>query len=415
VPERESYAGLLRYVPTTRMSDNYDLTRMLALMEYLGDPQEQFRVFHVAGTSGKTSTCYMLRDLCVQADVEVGLTVSPHMTSINERIQLGARPVSDAKFDGLVAEFLPLVERSALSPTYFEVLIALAYWSFAREQVSHAIIETGLGGLLDGTNVVRRADKLCVISDVGLDHTEILGNTIEDIAAQKAGIIQPGNHVVVQRQDAAALDVITAYAEAQSATLEVADQPVRADGSVPPFQARNWRLATAAFRYLAEDEGLSLAPAGSALRASALPPGRMEQLELAGKTVLLDGAHNPQKLRALVESFEARGLGKVPTLANFADAPREKITAAVDELAYLTGWLVVPDFSLTQDMHRTSMPAPDLVRLAQAVGIDARAAATVEDGIASILSRPDPLVLVTGSLYLVSIARAILTSAQASE
>src|SRR5688572_622401 len=205
----DAETALRAYIPSAPLKDRYTLDRMQALLAFLGDPQEKLRVVHIAGTSGKTSAAYFVRGLLQASGARTGLTISPHMVSLAERVQIAGAPVSDAAFVQYIHDFLPLVEKSGLQPSYFEIIIALAFWVFAHEDVDFAVIETGLGGLLDATNTVRRADKVCVITDIGLDHTDILGETIPEIAAQKAGIIQPGNIVVVQNQQSAALNVIT--------------------------------------------------------------------------------------------------------------------------------------------------------------------------------------------------------------
>ena len=162
----------------------YTLDVMKALMEHLGNPQNQLRVLHVAGTSGKTSTAYYCAALLKEAGKKVGLSVSPHVDTVNERLQINGQPMPEAEFCKVLSEFLDVVAESGIKPSYFELLVAMTYWEFARQKVDYAVIEVGLGGLRDGTNVIERADKVCLITDIGLDHTEILGHTLTKITGE---------------------------------------------------------------------------------------------------------------------------------------------------------------------------------------------------------------------------------------
>ena len=214
--------ALYEYIPqTASMKQNYSLDRLRTFLSEIGNPQETRRVVHIAGTSGKTLTAYFIRALLQEAGQVTGLTVSPHVLSITERVQINGKPLPDDEFVGYLERFLEIVRASEVPLTYFEVLVAFAQWVFDERQVDYAVVETGLGGLLDGTNTVTRADKVCVITDMGLDHTEVLGDTIEAIARQKAGIIQPGNPVFLLEQDAAATAVVAEEARGRRASLRI--------------------------------------------------------------------------------------------------------------------------------------------------------------------------------------------------
>src|SRR5688572_10716165 len=134
--------------------DVYTTETMVELMDYLGNPQDKLKIIHVAGTSGKTSTCYYSAALLKAAGKKVGLTVSPHVDEINERVQIDLVPMPEEAFCRDMTEFLGLVKKSELEPSYFEVLLAFAYWEFVRHRVEYAVIEVGMGGLTDATNVV---------------------------------------------------------------------------------------------------------------------------------------------------------------------------------------------------------------------------------------------------------------------
>ncbi len=400
---------LYSYIPPPRGGEQRPLDRTRALLAALGDPQEAVPAAHIAGTSGKTSTAYLLRALLQTGGAGTGLTISPHVTTITERVQLDGAPVSPEFFTERVFQFLPLVEATGMRPSYFELLVAFAHWVFAGSDgrdrpVDLAVLETGIGGLRDRTNTIRRRDKLCLISDIGYDHTEVLGDTVEEIAAHKAGIIQPGNHVLIVEQDERVLKVVTGAASDAGATLEVV--PVADPGpgvDLPPFQRRNWALALAGYRHL----GLRvLTQAELAAASLAVPPGRMESVPVRGRTVILDGAHNPQKLEALAEALRARGIGRIPVLASLLRAPAEKLRAALAELEPVASELIVPEFTAVAEIGKQTPPAREIAAMARAAGIQ-HISVVPEPvaGLTALLSRPDPVLLVTGSLYLVSLIR----------
>jgi dihydrofolate synthase/folylpolyglutamate synthase len=392
----DAEAALRAYISSTSMAENYTLERMHSLLAFLGGPQESLRVVHVAGTSGKTSTSYFIRALAEAGGARTGLTVSPHMDSITERIQIGGAPLKDETFLQYLREFLPIVEKSDTQPSYFEIIIAFAYWVFAREKVDVAVVEVGLGGLLDATNTVHRADKLCIITDIGLDHTEILGETIPLIAAQKAGIIQPRNTVIVQSQSPEALDVITKIAKQKQATLHIAHAEKRAD--LPPFQQRNFGAALAAYAQLTLP---ALTPQQLTLAAHSTPAGRLEIYKIGAKTIIVDGAHNAQKLNALHEALLARGVKKTTVVCNMVAAPQQKIDDAIEVLRKFSSRVIVPAFSIAQDFKNRFAIEPKVfaAHLAKQ-GITAEAQQNNRDVISILLKAPEDTVVITGSLYL---------------
>jgi dihydrofolate synthase/folylpolyglutamate synthase len=407
--------ALRRFVPKTisMRTDTYQLDRIQAFLSVLGNPQNSYRVVHVAGTSGKTSTAYFIQALLVLSGNKTGLTISPHVTSLTERVQINGRPVANDAFVAAFTEFLGFVETSPISLTYFEVLVAFAYWYFRHVGVDYAVVETGLGGLLDGTNVVSRADKVCVISDIGYDHTEILGETLPEIAAQKAGIIHHGNAVITVEQAPVVVDVIKAEVERRSANLMVV-APTEGNpdtSSLPLFQQRNWILADAAYAYLRERDSLTnLDERQIGIARHTQPPGRMETVILAdGRQLILDGAHNPQKLGALGDALRAKGIQHAVVLANLVAAPEHKLRSSLQQLRPIATRLIVPAFVGFQDLNRRSVDPREIRRLATDVGIDSvMVAETVADGLAMLRQRPEHTLLVTGSFYLVGSVRAIL-------
>lgn len=398
----EAVAYLLDHA--SDLTRDYQLDRMRALLKALGDPQETFHSIHIAGTSGKTSTSYFIRALLEAGGYRTGLTVSPHIVAVNERVQIAGVPLAETKFLEYFNEFLPLVERTSLQPTYFEALVTFAYWVFAREELDYAVVETGFGGLLDGTNTIQRADKVCVITNIGLDHTHILGGTVEKIAYQKAGIIQPDNYVLVRLQQESVMDVFRARAVQQHATLhEVSD--VSAPDFLPEFQHQNWAMARAAYEYVRKRDGLvELDEEQLESAAHQTPPGRDEIYRVGDKTVILDGAHNPQKLEALFGSLAKQGYTSGAVLATIVEAPDTKLDSCIAEIKTFASHWIVPEFRVGQDiMNRKSFDAEYVIEHAGNASIEK--IADIHEALKALLIRPEDTLLITGSLYLVSLLR----------
>lgn len=397
---------LLQFSPED-MKGKYSLARIQALLKDLGSPQETFKAVHIAGTSGKTSTSYFIRGMLQAAGKRTGLTVSPHITAINERVQIDGQPLPEATFLQYLNTFLPLVEETKLQPTYFELLIAFAYWVFAKEKVDYAVIEVGLGGLLDATNTIQRKDKLCVISDIGLDHTEILGNKITEIAAQKAGIIQPENHVIVQSQDKEVIAVIQKRSASQNASLQLVDA-MQTPSILPVFQRRNFALAKTTFMYLKDRDNLTdLGTSDYEDIAHETPPGRFEIYRINGKTLILDGAHNPQKMEMLVSTYQSKYSQPAAVLANLVSASEEKLVHTLSILQLISSVLIIPEFSAGQDLKsRHSVDLNTFEKLALNTGFThIEKQADIKKALDILLKQPEDILLITGSLYLVSLSR----------
>ncbi len=195
-----------------------DLTNTLALCELLDNPQRRFKSIHIAGTNGKGSTSHMLAAIFQQAGYKTGLYTSPHLADFRERIRIGGKMVAKDFVVDFVARHRAAIER--IEPSFFEITVAMAFQAFAEAEVDIAIIETGLGGRLDSTNVI--VPELSVITNISLDHTELLGKTIPEIAREKAGIIKPGVPVVIGERGEEAMPVFRAVADANRANLHEA-------------------------------------------------------------------------------------------------------------------------------------------------------------------------------------------------
>ena len=392
--------ALLRF-SGRRSRGHISVDTLRALLDHVGNPERHYRIIHVAGTSGKTSTAYLIRGLLEAAGHRTGLTVSPHIVAVNERVQVAGVPVEEDRFVAYVNDFLPRAESLGRELTYFELGVGLALWVFAQENVEYAIVEVGIGGLRDATNALQDPDKLCVVGPVGLDHTDILGDSVDAIAVQKAGIVGPGNTVVVIDQDEVVLEVVREHAREAGGSVVVAAHPEGAR-----YQERNLALARAAVGVLGSRYGFDVPEIDG---AADTPPGRYERFQHGERVLILDGAHNPQKMAGLVETLEADGLTHVAVLATLLQSPESKLPATLSVLAPLVSHLIVPEYALgAGEKVKRSFPADVVVEQARLLGLEAQAVRTPAEGLELLLTRPEQHLVVTGSLYLASLARPLV-------
>jgi len=408
----QAVATLQKYIPLSReiTGKNITLERMTPLMAAVGNPQDNLKIVHLAGTSGKTSTTYYVTELLIAAGQKVGTTVSPHIDSITERVQINGLPLSESEFTTGLIEFLDLVVKAKLEPTYFEILIAFAYWYFAKVKVDYAVIETGLGGLHDGTNVASSRDKVCIITDIGYDHMHVLGNTLSSITRQKAGIIWPGNKVFMYRQADEITNEITAWCNDKKAQLTLLDQPhlqqvaieVKNLKNLPAYQQRNWLLAHAAYDYVAARDGLAnLSPDELEHALSVQVPARMDVRSINGKTVVMDGAHNGQKMRAFVSSFILLYPDKKATVLLSLKKCKE-YDEVLPLLLPITDKLIVCDFTSVQDTHISSVDTEELAQAARKAGFEnISVIADLNEAYNLLQSQTKDIAVITGSFYLI--------------
>lgn len=400
---QEVEAELLAHAPYHMQAADYKLQRVRGLFAAIGNPEKKLRVIHVAGTSGKTSTTYYIRGLLEAAGKRTGMTVSPHITSVCERLQLGGKPISESEFVRYFNEFYPLIASFEPRPTYFELLTAFVYLVFAEEKVDYAVIEVGLGGRYDATNVAMRDDKVCVINSIGYDHTEILGDTLTLIAGEKAGIIQEDNVVFTVPQEIEVLPVFAAECEKKHAVMHVVRPHIEPESSIPPFQQHNFALALAAAEFVAERDGFELRDTENVMTSTQVP-GRFEEYHIDGKIVLLDGAHNPQKLETLFAVLTQRKMQPATVVAAFSEAPEKKIAACVSLVEAFAAHTIFTSFAVRRDVTRKSAVLMDLPSFVE----------QPEVALQQALDRDEPYVIVTGSLYLVSVLRPYVQSRVAS-
>ena len=275
-------------------------------LKELGNPDEQLKIFHVAGTNGKGSVCADLTAMLMEAGYHVGTFVSPHLTDVTERFLVDGVPVEEAGFSESFARVKAVTDRLTAEgyahPTFFEFVFLMAMDLYGRRKPDFVVLETGLGGRLDTTNVIRHP-LACVITSISLDHTQYLGDTVELIAAEKAGIIKPGIPVVYDNNDRAAGAVIAAAADrlGSAAYGLTAEDSCWGVSFAAPYQAMNAALAVKVLEIL-EIEGVNAEVCRKAL-ASVHWTGRMQQV---APNVWVDGAHNPGGIRAFIQAVKAQ-------------------------------------------------------------------------------------------------------------
>jgi dihydrofolate synthase/folylpolyglutamate synthase len=387
----------------------FGLDRVRRLMTALGHPERQFDSIHVVGTNGKSSTTRMIAAILRLHGLRAGAFLSPHLVSFGERIRIQDQDLTDAEFAAAIeraAHAAELVDRSLAGDervTQFELLTAAAYAELARQRVEVAVIEAGLGGRYDATNVI--PSSVQVLTSVGLEHTRWLGPTIADIAAEKLDVVQEGGTLVLGpdlHPDAEA--VAEAVAAERGATIvRAAPDPGVEVGALGLFQRVNFSVAiSAAQAYLGELDPDAVARAAAEVRV----PGRLQLLSERPLT-LLDGAHNPDGAAALVRSLrpllEQRGQdGLVAVVSILDDKDAAGMLAA---LLPLSEALV-----LTRSRNPRVLPPPTLQSLASQLGgpleseIVAEPQAALERAreLATGLHGPEGVVLATGSIYLIA-------------
>jgi dihydrofolate synthase / folylpolyglutamate synthase len=378
------------------------LERIRAVLEALGNPERAYRVVHVAGTNGKGSTCAMIEAGLRAAGVRTGLFTSPHLIEPTERIQIDGIPVSTADFERAFNIVHETAEKLDLDchPTYFETVTAMAFWLFREKKIETAVIEVGLGGRLDSTNVVRPI--LTVITPIDFDHEAYLGHTIEAIASEKAGILKPGIPAVFAPQRPEAAKVLDARAAelhvpvTRAEDFEIRDLHIDARGSrfsgiVCPLggehQVENAIAAALALRALGvSTDGIQ----------DARWPGRIEHVS-PNPDIILDGAHNPAGARALARYLK-RFYGTRRIWLVYG-AMRDK---AIEEVAGIL-------FPIATELVLTAPGTPRALRpeaLAEFAG-RGHIEPTVDAAIdyARTHAADEDVIVITGSLFVVGEAR----------
>jgi dihydrofolate synthase/folylpolyglutamate synthase len=368
------------------------LSRTRALLASLGNPQSSFVSILIAGTNGKGSTAATISALLAVGGVRAGLYTSPHLVSVTERIRIEDVDVSSESLDGALALVSRVAAPGLRGPTYFEALTAAAFELFRRARVSVAIVEVGIGGRLDATNVL--TPDVSVVTNVAADHLDVLGPALEDVAREKAGIFRKGQPALLGALGTADGPRAALHAEARRIGARLVEIPPAADAvfSLPgAHQRQNLALALAAARAVAPLDEAAVSRGLAAVRW----PGRLQRIEREGaRPLLLDGAHNPPGAAALAEHLDATGLaGRVDLL--FGGMSDKDLPGVFAPLAARARRIVL----VAPGSPRAEKPEALRARLGRP---DLETADSVAEGLARLEEADgDGPVLVAGSLYLV--------------
>ena len=409
-------------------SQNFDLDRMRSLLRKLGNPQDHFKSVHIAGTKGKGSTCAMIASMLQANGYKVGVYTSPHLCDIRERIAVNGHTIPHSDFARLIRQVEPIVARAKPTPTFFDVITAVAFKYFAEQKIDIAVVETGLGGRLDSTNVLK--PEVTAITSISKDHMAQLGHTLPKIAEEKAGIFKAGVPAVTVHQDPDVEAVLQRVAHKAGAPFDVTGKSIEfsyrfeATRMLGPHNRICLTTPTSRFEHLAvplmgEHQaincGLALAvidklkTRGFAINdAKAMEglskttmPGRMEIIAYNPR-VLVDGAHNAASLDALMKAIGQHvpydSMVVIFGCCQDKDIPGmlERITAGADKVIFTK-----------VDSIRTADPEELAARYVELYGKMAQVAHTLEDALAianRAVTRED-LICITGSFYLVGEAK----------
>ena len=376
-----------------------------------GNPHSNLRVIHIAGTSGKGTVAYMIEAILRAHGFSTGLGLSPHVYDIRERAQINGSLVTKSDFMSAINKILPaIIDRfiDAEAPTYFQVTTLLAFELMKRHKVDYAIVETGLGGLYDSSNVIDRKDKLCVLTRIGKDHTKILGNSYKAIARQKAGIIHKQNMTIALRQRDDVNSVFRKAAREAKSDIRLIDpsESIITNNELTNeqlhagFQNENIGLAISAVQVIADRDKwvISKSKVMKALNGLRLP-GRFEVFRSGGNTIVIDGAHNQQKISALIKHFQSKFPGRMATIV-IALKKDKKANEIIPILKPIANEIVSTRFLNGQDMATLAHDPTKIKLLAEKNGIKAIAIEDAKQAYEYACKKSD-LVLVTGSNYLI--------------
>ncbi|MDP3987676.1 MAG: folylpolyglutamate synthase/dihydrofolate synthase family protein [Candidatus Levybacteria bacterium] len=422
------------------------LDRMKKFLELLGNPQEGFRSILISGTSGKGSTAYLISHILKTSGYKTGLTISPHLEKINERIQINGKQISDKEFMNMVCSIVPTIEllwkKYKIKPSYFEILIALAFLYFKKEKVDIAVVEVGLEGKFDATNVLN--PLIFVLTNIDLDHTEILGNSVEEIAKEATEIINKNKELGIKNYG----QKVVVTGVKQKSVIKIVEEKCK-DAGVELFRLgkdfsllKNQNLSLRG-EYQRENASIAVETVLKLKRfgfkideknirkalKTAFFPGRFEIVQIdsvlrlallaqdkMSATLILDGAHNPSKMKAFIESL-TEFVGSKKNIFVVAFKKDKDIKSMLSEIFKIADVIIITQFKTATDVGKNSaMPVGNfkfsilnfqsknkikIFKIRDSKKALKKAFEVVE---------PEDLIVVTGSLYLVGEIRSYLTS-----
>lgn len=410
-----NYTEALEYINGTSWRGSVlGLERITELLARLGDPQEQLKFVHVAGTNGKGSICAMLASVLRRAGLKTGLFTSPYLSRFNERMQINGKQIGDEALAEVVSAIKVCADAMDEHPTEFEMMTAAAFKWFADSGCDIVVLEVGLGGRFDATNVISYPE-CCVIANIGLDHTAILGSTLSEIAYEKAGIIKYGAPVVLYQQYGETMEVVREVCREKSCELTVPDFDDIAlefdslDGQVFSYGGNSYALPLLGAHQLRNAAVVLetidiLRSRGWDIEHDAVEsglysvawPARFEVLHTEDPWFVLDGGHNPQCAAALKECIEhyfpvGRRIALTGVLKD------KDYVAIADTLAALFDTVIC-----VTPVSDRALPAAELAALYESRGCRTYVSTNVEDGVSAArdLALDGGMVCAFGSLYI---------------
>jgi dihydrofolate synthase/folylpolyglutamate synthase len=404
---------LAKYIPQ-RVEDNFfgekGLDRVRYFASLLNNPQKKLKVIHIAGTSGKGSTATILSYVLRKFGFKIGLQISPHLLDIRERCQLSNSLLKEERFVRYFKEIMPAIKKMSKSdfgqPTYFEIITLLAWYIFEKEKVDYAIVETGLGGLYDATNILDNKDKIVILTKIGKDHTQILGKTLKEITEQKVGIIHKKNIVFSAEQGVVIKNVINSTCLQNKTVVKYNNGLCKFSLSLKGyFQKENCSLALSVATFLSERDNFSLSEERiqkALLQIKFL--GRFDERVIGNKKVIFDGAHNVQKMTAFLNALKK----KYPQEKfNFLIAFKRKkdFSGMLELIVGEAENIIVTDFSKKySDLGVASVSTDEVVKILKDIGhkkykIIPDCKAAFEK---SCNEKNENILVVTGSFYLIA-------------
>lgn len=404
----------------------FNLDRMRDLMHLLGDPQNDYPIIHIAGSKGKGSTAAFTASALRAADYRVGLYTSPHLQDFTERIQIDGVPIPKDEFAALVEEIKPAVAQVPYITT-FELTTALAFLYFSRQKITAAVIEVGLGGRLDATNIV--TPLISVITSLSLEHTAVLGNTLTEIAREKAGIVKDGHPFVSAPQKAEAVAVLDLAAEEHDVPLTLVGRDIfykvkkkSIDGQMLEVWMRNSAKMKLSIPLLGEHQVENAVTAYAALIAARQEglvfnaahlkqgfaetkwPGRFE-IWREKPPIVLDSAHNPDSFAKLRQTLDEY-FPEWPIILIFGVSEDKNVGEMLAEIAPRLEKVI-----LTRSEHPRAVEAQKLIEFAEQAGVTCEAVEPVEEAVnrALELAGERALLLSAGSIFLTAAVRAVLS------
>lgn len=410
------------------------IRRTEAWLNELGNPQESFPSIHIAGTSGKGSTAYMVSAILKAGKLDVGTITSPYVYDVRERMLVNNHYLSEEEFtrrtQELVKPITKLEQTKFGRPTYFEALVGMAHKCFNEHKINYAIVETGIGGRLDSTNTIKRNDKLAVITRLGIDHTEILGKTPTEIAWQKAGIIPENGHVIaLLPDDTEAIKIIEEEAKLKNSSLyfvnpkslisnlhqdidgikfDYASSDLTIKNLTLPtlglYQAENACLAIAVSEYLAKRDCLEISSTviKNGLKKLSIP-ARAEIIDFNGTPIIIDSAHNPQKLEAFFNLITSLKLPTRP-LVIFSAKNTKDWQSSLPKLKQVSAKTYVTGYFNNQPGHlqKYTVNPNEIAKKIYELGGNATAFSSPDIALNNALNDvlPGQPIIITGSMYM---------------